>query len=263
MALGYAQDFKFFGFDALAERLVHEMTTLSDPGLSLHWFPSKSHKTLPVFILNIMGDNLGLNDVFGFKVCFSSGRFCRICHCSYSDIQTCFNENSIRLRDPIEYDQTIDHLDDATSRATGVNRPSPFNALPYFHVTENSGSDLMHDILEGVAQLETSLVLRELVREKFVTFDLINSKIRSFPYGRTDSKNKPSEISTEKIKEGKSLKQKACQMGCLLRLLPLMIGSYVPESNAFWSFFLELCDIVDILFSPVQRNAFFPNFQKK
>lgn len=260
MALGYAQDLKFFGFEAVAERLVHDMAKLLNPGLSLYWFQSKSQLTMPVVILNIMGDNLGLNELFGFKKSFSSGSFCRICHCSYNDIQAYFHENSRSLRNPVDYDQAIAQLDETSSKATGINHQSAFNAIPHFHVTQNCGADLMHDILEGVAQIESALILRELVREKVVTVDFINSKIASFPYGRTDSRNKPSEILAEKIKGGRNLKQKASQMWCLLRLLPLMIGSSIPKGNVFWNFFLDLCDIVDILFSPVQRATFFSIF---
>lgn len=260
LALGYAQDFKIFGFDAVAGRLVHDITKFCNPGFSLYWHELKAQRSMPVVILNMVGDNLGLNEIFGFKESFSAGRFCRICHCSYVDIQTCFRENPNLLRNPVEYEETVAQLDDVLSRATGINRPSVFNALPHFHITTNCGADLMHDLLEGTAQVETALVLRELVRQKIITLDLINSKIVSFQYGRTDSKNKPSVIPEDKIKEARHLKQKAAQMWCLLRLLPLMIGSYVPHAHPFWEFFLELCDIVDILFSPVQRKVFVPIF---
>ena len=39
------------------------------------------------------------------------------------------------------------------------------------------------------------------------------------------------------------------QFYCLLRLLPLMVGNKVPEENVYWEFYLELREIVDILFS--------------
>lgn len=33
---------------------------------------------------------------------------------------------------------------------TGIKEDSCLNALEYFHVTENVGVDIMHDVLEGV-----------------------------------------------------------------------------------------------------------------
>ena len=43
----------------------------------------------------------------------------------------------------------------------------------------------------------------------------------------------------------------ASQMWTLGRLLPAMIGHLVPEDNAHWSHYLEVLDIMDLLFSPL------------
>jgi len=40
-------------------------------------------------------------------------------------------------------------------------------------------------------------------------------------------------------------------MWTLGRLLPVMIGHKIPEENAHWLHYLELLDIVDLLFSPI------------
>ena len=54
----------------------------------------------------------------------------------------------------------------------------------------------------------------------------------------------------DKVRKGnKQLKQKAMQMYCLLRLLPIMVGEQVPEEDPYWKFYLELREIVDVLFS--------------
>ena len=39
-------------------------------------------------------------------------------------------------------------------------------------------------------------------------------------------------------------------MWLLGRILPLIIGDYVPESDAHWKLYLQMMDIVDILFVP-------------
>ena len=43
----------------------------------------------------------------------------------------------------------------------------------------------------------------------------------------------------------------ASQMWTLGRLLPVMIGHLVPEDNAHWLHYLEVLDIMDLLFSPL------------
>lgn len=42
----------------------------------------------------------------------------------------------------------------------------------------------------------------------------------------------------------------ASQMWLLGRLLPVMIGDWIPNGDEHWSSYLLLLDIVDILFSP-------------
>ena len=41
----------------------------------------------------------------------------------------------------------------------------------------------------------------------------------------------------------------ATQMWCLGRFFPLMIGHFVPEENSNWSHFLQLLDIMELVFA--------------
>ena len=45
----------------------------------------------------------------------------------------------------------------------------------------------------------------------------------------------------------------ASQMWTLGRLLPVMIGHIIPEDNTHWLHYLEILDIMDLLFSPFVR----------
>ncbi|PIK39350.1 hypothetical protein BSL78_23814 [Apostichopus japonicus] len=47
-----------------------------------------------------------------------------------------------------------------------------------------------------------------------------------------------------------SLKQRAAQMWCLLRVVPLLIGEYIPRGNCFWELILKLRKITDIICAP-------------
>ena len=42
----------------------------------------------------------------------------------------------------------------------------------------------------------------------------------------------------------------AAQMWLLGRVLPLIIGDYIPDDDEHWANFLKLLDITDFLFSP-------------
>ncbi len=40
-------------------------------------------------------------------------------------------------------------------------------------------------------------------------------------------------------------------MWCLMRMLPLLIGEFVPKGDEYWQMFISLMDIVDIVCAPV------------
>lgn len=52
----------------------------------------------------------------------------------------------------------------------------------------------MHDVLEGVLPLETKELIKQLIQDDTITLPKLNEAIEAFPYGRTDSQNKPSQI---------------------------------------------------------------------
>uniref|UniRef100_A0A1X7TUD1 Uncharacterized protein n=1 Tax=Amphimedon queenslandica TaxID=400682 RepID=A0A1X7TUD1_AMPQE len=52
--------------------------------------------------------------------------------------------------------------------------------------------DVMHDILEGVAQYEVKELLKHLIGDKFIT---VNGTIETFPYCHSDVNEKPPVIS--------------------------------------------------------------------
>jgi hypothetical protein len=45
-------------------------------------------------------------------------------------------------------------------------------------------------------------------------------------------------------------------MWCLGRYLPLLIGSFIPEQDEKWVLYIQLLEIVDIVFSPVINAQF-------
>lgn len=122
----------------------------------------------------------------------------------------------------------------------------------------------MHDFLEGVGPYELKLVLYHLiVVDKLFSLKQLNMSIAFLGYGKSDVKNRPSEIPevTGVVDKCFSLKQKAFQFYCLFRLLPLIIGTLVPRDNPYWHFYLRLRDIADLLFSQKWTAAMAENFR--
>lgn len=58
----------------------------------------------------------------------------------------------------------------------------------------------MHDILEGVGDWEIKLVLNALMDQEVLTIEQLNYRLTSFDYGGCDSRNKPSVIKLNGLK---------------------------------------------------------------
>ena len=111
--------------------------------------------------------------------------------------------------------------------------------------------DIMHDVLEGVAPLEISLLLCHcIICEKYLTLDEYNHRLSHFDYEYLETSRAPPINTRSILSEGRALKASASQMLLLIRILPLMIGDTIPNSDPNWKCFILLTKIVDILVSP-------------
>ena len=78
----------------------------------------------------------------------------------------------------------------------------------YFHVVDGLPPDAMHDVLEGVLQMEMKQLLRHCIDSRYFTLNVLNDRIRSFPFGPAEASNRPSQISaTTLCSDDNSLKQ--------------------------------------------------------
>lgn len=236
-------DMKNFGIDKIVEPLIKDLNILATDGVSARG------ETFVGSLSFISGDNLGSNMIGGFVESFSNkvNCYCRTCLCDKTEIQNTFSDEHITLRTPENYKQHVTELIEDNTKLIqfGIKNDSPFNS-EFFHVTRGLPPDIAHDLLEGVVPYETSLVLTVLNTQKVISIDYINKNIQMWPYGPLDSINKPSTIN-----KNCKINQTASRMWTLLRLLPLMCAAIIPENNLYWKLFLDIKDIVEIIFAPV------------
>ena len=106
------------------------------------------------------------------------------------------------LRNPVNYNYHCSLLTgvlhEADSVTYGVNYKSPLNKLDDFDVCDGQlPQDMMHILLEGVIPYTIKAMLQSFICEKhFFTIDYVNQKLSSFKFSRSESRNKPSKIST-------------------------------------------------------------------
>jgi len=104
----------------------------------------------------------------------------------------------------------------------------------------------MHDILEGVGQLELFCYRSD---NMIISKTDICNQIYSYNYGFVERKNGSTRINLEQTGNGIGLI--AIQTFCLIRNVPLIFGDVVQEGNAHWRLLLLLLQTMNIIFSPV------------
>lgn len=204
--------------------IVEELKCLERDGITVN---TRNFQAVVKFsVVQVVGDNLGLNAILGNIESFSGNHVCRLCRVHRDVLKVQTQEDPTLLRDVNTH--KADLQTDNPSQ-TGLKRDSVLNSLSFYHVTDNTALDIMHDILEGVGPYKFKCVLNALIEQKHITLDMLNYRITSFDYGFCDKGNKPSVIGKSDLKNLESpLHQSAAQMWCLLRLLPVMIGDLIP-----------------------------------
>lgn len=247
-ALFHAQDIKRYGFNLILEPLVNDVKVLETEGLQIPMFEHVIHGT----IVQVTGDNLGLHSLFGFVESFGARYCCRFCLLEKHCFQTVFCEDDpeIVLRtvemhtrhcQTVQTDPTLPHM-------YGVKRICLLNSLQYFNTANNFSVDIMHDILEGVAQFEVKLVL-QYIQSNFLNAEQLAGRIHAFDYGYNQQRNRPPRV---KLFDGSNdLGLNAIQSWCLLRNMPLLFGDLIQTEDKHWQLLLLLLQIVNIVFSPV------------
>ena len=104
-----------------------------------------------------------------------------------------------RIEDPTSSKSERDHY----SLCYGVNRESKLALLEPFDITKQLPQDVMHVVLEGVAQLHLGLLLKNiLVDNPVCSLQQFNRKIQAYPYQYHETAQKPSPITDSAIAKG-------------------------------------------------------------
>ncbi|KAE8739259.1 hypothetical protein FOCC_FOCC015243, partial [Frankliniella occidentalis] len=182
----------------------------------------------------IIGDNLGLNYIFGFVESFNANFFCRMCKLSKAESCSCTEEKIEFLRTVESYNADVEVLN---CTLIGIKEK--------VSLAEAGSLDWMHDVLEGTAKFSLANILPDLIEKDYFSLDQPNFRIINFKYRDTVS-NKPLPISESELADG-LVRMSANEMLNFIICLAPMIGSLVPEDDSSWKLFLLLRDIVDIL----------------
>lgn len=178
---------KKYGIDKILTTFVEDVKVLESNGMKV------SFAEEPVFgtMAQVTGDNLGLNSILGYVDSFSAHHYCRMCLIDKATAPMVFSESDPRviLRTKLTNEQHYSYLveNPRENSCLGLKHNSILNSLSYFNVSDNFVFDIMHDILEGVAQYEIKLLF-EYLNQNFISNENILQRVYAFNYGCMDKK---------------------------------------------------------------------------
>ena len=195
----------------------------------------------------LIGDNLALHGIGGFIENFSGGHCCRTCVSIRLEQQACFNESEVVLRGTQSFLDQISEMKQqgfpqSLVKKYGIKTQSSLLEISADFPIERLHPDVAHDLLEGVIPYTVELVLGALIQAKFLTLDVINSRIQSFSF---QERNKPQPLKRPKGKGQVKVRGTAKENWVFLRTLPLLVGDFVPEGDKKWGVLIGLCQVVE------------------
>ncbi|XP_032458006.1 uncharacterized protein LOC116738689 [Nasonia vitripennis] len=230
---------------SIFRKLITELNFLRDTGITI-----TVDNVLTVFKFQtvlIVGDNLGLNAIYGMVESFKANCYCRICTADSFECSQFCTENKKLLRTQGNYCSDVMR---GKTNETGLKEQCVFNQLRNYHFVVNKSVDFMHDVLEGVCIYVIRAILNDLIFEsKLFTLEYLNLRIKEF-VSYSDDTNQPPPIALNRLKGKLNLKFSAAEMLYLTRYLGVIIGDKIPRDNEHWKMYIYLRKIVDILMSP-------------
>lgn len=244
-ALIFSKDMAECTTTAIFRKLVDDLNSLSTIGI---YIGLENIDYVYFQCVMLLGDNLGLNTLLDMIKCFRADYCCRICTASYQQIQSLVEEDEKLLRSADEYDKAdFENGDDNE----GFFKKSGFNLINGFHILKNFSVDIMHDVLEGVAEYDLVSILNYCMYDKqYFTIDFLNMRIKNFNYLIGGDCNKPTAVKYDPISKGVKIHMSAAEMKCFLRYLGLIIGDKIPRDDKVWRLYILLRRIIDIIVSP-------------
>lgn len=237
------RDFKYFGHQRVFSKMFSDLRELEDNG-----FVSSSGHTVRATLLCIVGDNLGSHCIGGYAENFStSSHCCRYCMITRQDMDKVVFDFPVRTVE--SYKEAVQLVQDSETTVNGVKFDSLFNGLQYFHVCQPGLPPCIgHDIFEGVVAYDLSIYIKYFVKvKKWMTYEQLNRQIKQFKYQGSDASSVPSEVNERGIKVG----GQAAENWCFLRLLPIIIGDRIRETqDQVWQLVIMLKEVVELVCAP-------------
>ncbi|KAJ8674307.1 hypothetical protein QAD02_005569 [Eretmocerus hayati] len=239
--LFHSSDRKEFGWSRILSHLVDEFNELAREGIE---FLVDGEKITVYFVLAVViGDNLGLNSLFGMVESFMAHFFCRLCKVIKLNTQTDSKERKESLRAPEDYENDLEE----GYTQSGLKEYCILNEIDHYHIYENPYFDILHDISEGGLKFALVEILYYFIIEiETLDFDIFNDRLKTFNYTGNGFSNKPPSFVKEDVQK-KKFSLTASETMTLYLILPFLIGDQIDLEDEVWQFYLVLREVLDLI----------------
>ena len=239
-----------YGYEKILRPLLDDLLKLETEGIKIS-FEGVDNKFCGSSSM-VIADNLAAHALGGFFCNFlTAQRFCRFCNCRKNQINKNLRIENFILRTKEGYENNLQsiELDPNYSSLYGIKSDSYLHSLNFFHVTIGLPPDLAHDLFEGFGVDLVTNIIVHFVMAQYFNLEELNGIIQTFSYSTIDKTKKPKILKITSLNSFK-VKVTACEMWNFLRLLLLIIGSLVPETDEKWYVFLNFLQILERLCAP-------------
>lgn len=239
-----SNDVRQFGYDKVFAPLLSDLKILEQVGVYIEPLGDCLKGT----IYSVVADNLAAHGLAGFSESFRSTYFCRFCFATQTCMQTSDAvTGSFEMRTKDLHNASVQEIQtNGSGEHRGVKHSCVFSDhLSYFHPTTGFPPDILHDLFEGVVPVELALCLKGMIAKKYFTLEELNRAILTFPFQHSDKVDRPHPIPQNFASRG-TIGGNGHENQSLLKLLPLLIGSRVPEGDKIWEVLMELKDVVEL-----------------
>ena len=239
-------DVQSCGYESVFSPLLKDLQILEQDGV----FIESLGQCVKGTVMCVAADNLGAHGLAGFVQSFSRNYICRFCLCTSDEMQSKeVSDGEFSKRTRPCHDLHVQTAMQGADAYLGVKAECALSkTLQHFHPVDGFPPDILHDLFEGIVPVELALCINEMIRRKYFTLEYLNRMINTFPYEHYDKLDKPKPIS-KTFATKKSIGGNGHENSTLIRLLPLMVGSNVPEGDDTWAILMDLKEIVQMVLS--------------
>lgn len=142
-----------------------------------------------VVVSSHIGDNLAVYGLTGYPTTFYLGYCCRMCAANWDQIQQGITKkrllgtpSDIAQYQRLHQEAAMANIDSLTASRLGVVRPFVFADLPLTNPWSSFPPDPFHDIILGVLENLTSLILRTLTKECLTSYVRVAEIISNYQF---------------------------------------------------------------------------------